>query len=312
MGDIKLLFGEKMREATVVALQTVLMFLFMAVGYLLYKTKKITPEGSKTIANVLVYAILPAVIIKSFCKSPTGENMIALGVSALIGFGAIAIAIIVSRLFFANAPLDEFACAFSNVGFFGIPLIQATSLGQDGVFYIASIVAFVNIGQWTYGVMRITEKPLKEVFSPKKLLASPFIIATAVGLILFFSGLGVEIIANSATNKLIYGVIDGLSLANTPLAMLVIGGYLAQTDLKSLFKTKAVYTVSLVRLFVIPAITLLVFWVIPERFFVGMPRWVKRCRLRRTSRQGLFSRGKNCNRIDGFFNNINADIYYAC
>ena len=210
---------------------------------------------------------MPAVIIKSFCKSPTTENIKALGFSALIGFGAIMISIIVSRLFFNNAPIDEFATAFCNVGFFGIPLIQATPLGADGVFYIAAIVAFVNIGQWTYGVMRITSKSIKEVFSPLKLITSPFILATGVGLILFFSGLGVEMANIEITKKLVFGIIDGLSVVNTPLAMIVLGVYLAQTDVKRLFTSWSVYMVSIVRLIVIPTVLLFVFWIIPKELY---------------------------------------------
>ncbi|MBQ8726796.1 MAG: AEC family transporter [Clostridia bacterium] len=248
----------------VILMQSALMFLFMAIGFLLYKTKKITEQGSKTIANILVYAVLPAVIVKSFCKAPTAENMSALGISALLGLGALLISIIVSRLFFSDAPLDEFASAFSNVGFFGIPLIQATPLGNDGVFYIATIVALVNVGQWTYGVMRLTQKSVKETFSPVKLLTSPFIIATLVGLLLFFTGIGDMLYQIDITKKVVFGVIDGLSVVNTPLAMMIIGVYLAQTDLKTLFTTKATYTVSMVRLIVIPLVVLLVFWLVPH------------------------------------------------
>lgn len=241
-----------MEMALIVVWQTILMFLFMAIGFALFKSGKITKEGSRVLANVLVYAILPSVIIKSFCKIPTLENMKNLGLSALVGGVAMLVCILVSRLIFNKRPMDEFACAFSNVGFFGIPLIQSTPLGQAGVFYIAMIVVYVNIGQWTYGVMRITEKSLGEVFSPKKLLFSPFILATLVGLAIFFSGAGDFIITNKITNTLIYGLIDGLSIVNTPLAMLVIGCYLAQTDLKSLFTTKSVYLVCAVRLVIIP------------------------------------------------------------
>ena len=163
--------------AIVVIWQSVLMFLFMAIGFLLFKTEKITPKGSKSIANVLIYVVMPAVMIKSFFKEPTLENIKAFGISAIIGLGAVLISILISRLFFSDKGIEEFAAAFCNVGFFGVPLIQATPLGSDGVFYIATVLAFINIGQWTYGVMRITGKKVKEIFSPKKLLASPFVIA---------------------------------------------------------------------------------------------------------------------------------------
>jgi len=256
-----------MEISLVVIWQTLLMFLFMAIGYLMFKTGKITPDGSKVIANVLVYAVLPAVIIKSFCKVPTPENMRNFGLSALFGFVSIMVSIIVSRIFFPKAPIDEFATAFSNVGFFGIPLISATPLGSDGVFYISGIVAFVNIGQWTYGVMRLTEKPIKEVFSPKKLLLSPFVIATLVGILLFFTGLGDLMAQNDITNKLVYGLIDGLSVVNTPLAMIVIGVYLAQTDFKKLFTTKSVYMVSFVRLIVIPLVLFGIFTIFSSKYY---------------------------------------------
>ena len=255
-----------MEMAYVVILQTLVMFLLMAVGYILFKTNKITIEGSKSIANLLVYVIIPIVIVKSFCKEPTRENIINFGVSAGVGLLALIISILVSRLFFNKSPLDDFATAFSNVGFFGIPLIEAT-IGDSGVFFIVPIIAFVNIGQWTYGVMRITEKPLKEVFAPKKLLVAPFVIATIVGLVLFFTGAGHLMKGYEFTNKVVYGVIDALSAVNTPLAMVVIGVYLAQTDFKSLFTTKSVYAVCLVRLIVIPLVLLGVFYFIPNEFY---------------------------------------------
>ena len=231
---------------------------------MLFKTEKITPKGSKSIANVLIYVIMPAVMIKSFCKEPTLANVKAFGLSALIGLLAVLVSILVSRLFFSNKGIEEFASSFCNVGFFGVPLMQATPLGSDGVFYIANVLAFINIGQWTYGVMRITGKPVKEVFSPKKLLLSPFVIATGIGIVLFLTGFGVKMSQIEITKKLVVGVIDGLSVVNTPLAMIIMGVYLAQTDFKSLLTSTSIYMVSVVRLVVIPIALLLVLWAVPS------------------------------------------------
>ena len=47
---------------------------------------------------------------------------------------------------------------------------------------------------------------------------------------------------------------------------MVIGVYLAQTDLKTLLTTKSVYTVGLVRLIVIPLVVLLAFWLVPQAY----------------------------------------------
>ena len=175
------------------------------------------------------------------------------------------VSILVSRLFFSNKGIEEFASSFCNVGFFDVPLMQATPLGSDGVFYIATVLAFINIGQWTYGVMRITGKPVKEVFSPKKLLLSPFVIATGIGIVLFLTGFGVKMSQIEITKKLVIGVIDGLSVVNTPFAMIIMGVHLAQTDFKSLLTSTSIYMVSLVRLVVIPITLLLVLWAVPSR-----------------------------------------------
>ena len=45
------------------AKQVLIMFLLSGVGYLMFKTKKIAAEGSKSIGNILIYLSLPCVII---------------------------------------------------------------------------------------------------------------------------------------------------------------------------------------------------------------------------------------------------------
>ena len=62
--------------------QTVTMALYMAMGYLLYAGKKISAEGSKSLAAILLWLVIPAVIINSFCVERTGERVQQLLVSA--------------------------------------------------------------------------------------------------------------------------------------------------------------------------------------------------------------------------------------
>ena len=46
--------------------QTITMFLLAGVGYALFRTGKITPEGNKVLGNLLIHIALPCVIINSF------------------------------------------------------------------------------------------------------------------------------------------------------------------------------------------------------------------------------------------------------
>ena len=229
--------------------QTVTMFLLAGVGFAMFKSGKITKEGSKSIGNILIYGSLPCVLISSFFIEKTQEHMIGLAISAALGFLLVLMSILVGKLCFREDAIAKFAAAFSNPGFFGIPLILA-SLGSGCVFYVAGFIACVNLGQWTYGVAVMTGQ--KGGFSFKRLVTAPFAIAIAIGLAIFLTGIEVPgILKNSIT---------AIKELNTPLAMFTVGIYLAQTDLKNMFFKKSLYSISLVRLLVIPALAILLLW----------------------------------------------------
>ena len=227
----------------VLAKQILEMFLLAGIGYLLFKTGKISGEGSRTLGNILIYVSLPAVIINGFLVERTPEHVSGILLSMAGALALILVSVLISHFIFRHNPIGAFAAAFSNPGFFGIPLVIA-SLGREYVFYAACFIAFLNIGQWTYGVSRLTGQPLRQGFALKKLIRAPFVIAITVGLVLF------------ATQSPLPGILrDGLSAAaglNTPLAMFTVGIYLAQTDLKKMLKDSSLYAVSAVRLLLIP------------------------------------------------------------
>ena len=82
------------------AKQVLIMFLLSGVGYIMFRTKKISMEGSKSIGNILIYLSLPCVIINGFLVERTREALIGLGLSALAAALMLAVAIFVSRIFF--------------------------------------------------------------------------------------------------------------------------------------------------------------------------------------------------------------------
>ena len=230
--------------------QIIIMFLYMIFGFILFKGKKISKEGSANMASLLVWLIIPVVVVKSFCVEPTRERMIGLLLSIAAAIAAQGLSMLISHLFFKKRPIDNFAAAFSNAGFIGIPLVTAT-VGGDAVFYIAFFVAILNILQWVYGVAVITEKKMKITGST---LIHPLILGTVLGLILFFTGLGAML------PKVVMSTLTGISALNAPLAMLIMGVYLAQADMKSLWTDKNLYTLSFVRLVLIPLLTVLLLW----------------------------------------------------
>ncbi|MCC8103772.1 MAG: AEC family transporter [Clostridiales bacterium] len=235
--------------------QTLVMFLLMAAGYLLYRGGKITIEGSKSISSTLLYLVIPCVIVNTFLTEATQEKITILLLSAAVSALIILLAAIPSRVLFPNHPIDDFAAAFSNAGFIGIPLVQSV-LGSDSVFYISTFIVLINLFQWIYGAPMM--RGAKMEFQPRKLLINPIVISMIIGLVLFFSQIPIP--------GVICTCLDSIQNLNAPLAMLVLGVYLAQTDFRSVFMTGRLYKMASVRLLLIPAATLLVLSLLPEKW----------------------------------------------
>ncbi len=241
----------------ILARQIFQMFLLGALGFLLFRGKKINQEGSRALGKILIYLALPATIINGFRVERTTEHLLGILYSAIGAAALLLISILISRTFFRHDAIAAFAGAFSNPGFFGIPLILA-SLGQGAVFYVACFVAFLNIGQWTYGVSLLTGQPLRQGLQWKKLIRAPFIIAILTGLTLFLTQIGLP--------DAVSGCLSAFAALNTPLAMFTVGIYLAQTDLLRMLRHGTAYLVALVRLLVIPLISILLLSLLPHAY----------------------------------------------
>ena len=238
--------------------QILQMFLLAGLGYALFRARKISQEGSRTIGNILIYLVLPVVIINGFLVERTPERVTGLLCSAAVAAALLVLSSLIARLFFRKDAIAAFAGAFSNPGFFGIPLIVA-SVGQGAVFYVACFIAFLNIGQWTYGVSLLTGQPARQGFRLNKLIRAPFIIAILTGLVLFTLQLPLPAVVS--------GTLSSVAALNTPLAMFTVGIYLAQTDLMGMLRRRAVYAVAAVRLAVIPLVCLLLLSLLPASLY---------------------------------------------
>ena len=234
------------------AKQVLIMFILSGIGFLMFRTKKISQEGSKSIGNILIFLSLPCVIINGFQVERTRETLTGLGLSALAAAVILLVCILVSRLFFKKDPIAGFASAFSNPGFFGVPLI-VSSLAGGAVFYVAAFIAFLNLLQWTYGVAIMTGE--KSGLSFKKVATAPFMIAIVIGLFFFLTGIKMP--------SMIGSVVSSIAALNTPLAMFTVGIYLAQTNVPAMIKRGKLYGISAVRLLIIPAISLLLLSLVP-------------------------------------------------
>ena len=191
--------------------QILLMFLYLIIGYVLYRTGLITQEGSKALAHLLLYCVLPCVVLKSFCIEYSAKGAVELAVSIAAGAGVLLLSMAVSWLFFRKDPMAQIGVAFSNAGFIGLPLVTAV-LGGEAVFYAAGFVALLNALQWTYGQAKLSGD--KKYIQLGAVLKNPLVLSLLGGVVLYFCRIPVPQFLRTPM-----GAIAGM---NAPLAMIVL------------------------------------------------------------------------------------------
>ena len=236
--------------------QNLVMLVYMMIGYFLYKKKLVSAGGSADIGRILLYIVMPAAILKSYLADFSRERLEGLFVSFLAALLSLLLSIAAARIAFSKEQgIERFGAAFSNAGFIGIPLVQMT-LGEEAVFYVSSYVALLNILQWTYGLVTITGD--RSLISVKRLRINPILLSFLAGIALFLLPVSLP---ETAEN-----VVGTIAAMNGPLAMIVLGVYLGQVPLRSLFSGHVVYRCALMRLIVIPVLTMALLFVFPEKY----------------------------------------------
>lgn len=230
--------------------QVLVLFVLIGIGFVCAKTKLINENGSKVMANIVLYFVTPCVIISAFQREFDVTMLIKLLVSAVCSAAILAFSVVVAQILFckhdaSRATILKFATVFSNCGYMSLPL-QAALLGEDGVFYGATFVAMFNIFVWSYGI--IVMKGKGEKGASLKILINPGIIGTAIGIVLFLCSVKLPTIVAQPINY--------MAALNSPVPMLIIGYYLANANLKKAFTDKWAYVAMALRLVVLPLIAL--------------------------------------------------------
>ena len=233
-----------------VAQNVLTLFILMGVGFCCQRFKLLNDTAVKACANLVLYFATPCVIIKSCIREFDASLLTGFLIMAAVAIVNHAVLItIASRLFRdkdeGRRRVLRFATIFSNAGYMGIPLQQAI-LGDEGVFYCAAYVIVFNITAWTYGVLCMSGD--KRALAPKKLLFNPGIIGVVIGMALFLLPITVP--------KILTDAVGHLATLNTPIPMIIVGYYMAQTDLLAALKDKKSYLCLLVRLVGMPLLAL--------------------------------------------------------
>lgn len=232
----------------ITAQQVGILYIIVLVGAICDKIGLFTEKTAKACTDLLFYIITPCVIVQSFLNQEfTKETGIRLLVAVGCGFLMHFVAIILNLPLYRKGDREKndlfrYSSIYGNVGYMTLPLTEAI-LGTEGVFYCSAVVMAFNTVSFTHGVYVMNSNGGK--FDKKKLFFNPGVISVLIGLPLFLLKVDLPDIINQP--------ISYISSMQTPIAMLIFGTFLAHTRFNDIFKYKKILLVSVMKLFVLPA-----------------------------------------------------------
>lgn len=219
------------------------MFIILIAGVIGYKTNIITKDGNKVLSNVLLMIVNPAVLFMAFQQDFTDELVHGFIMSVVFAFICHIVGIIISYICIGKKTKDydveRIACIYSNCGFIGIPIINAL-FGSEGVFYLAAYLTVFNVLLWTQGLVLTTGRFDKKTLASG--LLSPAVISIILGILC----------CRIKMPEIIAAPLNSIGDVNTPLAMIVAGATMAQTNILKALKSYRVYLICALKLIAIP------------------------------------------------------------
>lgn len=246
-----------MEIAQTILKQISMMYILMLAGFILYRKNMINDEGTLQMSNLLLWVVNPMLMITRYQMEFSLEKLIELGTSLVLAFLVMVFGIIVGLVFVKrDKKIDQFAIAFANGGFMGIPLVSNILRG-DSVFYLSAYLACFAFLSYTYGIYLVSGD--KKEVSLKKVLRNPGVIGVMIGLLVFISPIKLP--------EVLYNACNTVGNINTPLAMIILGTYIAKSKLVDLFTDKNIYYVCFIKLIMVPLLTVLLLKFIPDSLY---------------------------------------------
>ena len=246
-----------MELAMITAQQVAVLFILIGLGAIAAKAGLLRPEGKQTLSNLLVYLVVPAMIINSYRMDFSMEILHNLMAAFLLSTFAILLGLAITMLLTTRRkdermPIFRFACVFSNAGYMGLPLISAL-FGSEGLLYASAYFTMFNLLLWTVGYSMVSgSSNPKEI--ARSLLHTPVIYAIIVGIAIYLFQIPLP--------TLITQPMEFLGGMNTPISMVITGMLIASGDLRRTLTDKHIWTLAVVRMLLIPVLSIAAFAVL--------------------------------------------------
>lgn len=232
--------------------QTFIFFVFILIGNLAIRKGMVSSAGNKSISALIVNVFNPAMIVGSVMKRTNAAPK-----SSIVPVLVIAIVLYAFYILFAELTCRRFSdevdeqkmyrlmIVFSNVGYFGIPMVAAL-YGPDVLIYVTVFVVTFNLLAYTYGIGVLNSgKSVGAKFELKRFINIGTLAGIATIIIFLFD---IRFPALFEKNMISLGDVT------TPLSMMAIGFLLGYSKLSDIFLQKRLLIFTLIKMVVFPMI----------------------------------------------------------
>lgn len=243
--------------------QTVFLFSFIIIGYLLSRWK-LVPSNSQTVLSKLEnYLFIPALVLGTFMENFTLQQLRSAGGLLTGSVILAAIAVILAHVCAHLCTKDKYVqkisiygLCFANFGYMGNAVVSALFPDLFMEYLIFTLPLWILIYLWAVPVLLIGSDSGKQTVAQRlKNFANPMFTATVLGMLIGLINIPIPKFINTAVNT--------AGSCMSPIAMLLTGMTIAQFNLREILQIKSVYLITALRLLVFPLLFLGAMLLIP-------------------------------------------------
>lgn len=248
--------------------QMTILFLISILGYAGIRLKWLNQDTNKVMADLVINIANPCTLLCSVlggARMLTNQEVLML---TAVAAGSYVVAIFLGKLVprILRTPkiqygIYEFMTVFSNIGFIGIPVVNAM-FGNEAVFLVAIFNLWFNLLCYTYGCTLMATRQEDKTISIRSFF-TPITISSIAAYIFYLLGI--------TAPPMVYDALSTVSGMTSPVAMLALGCALATVRLKDVFLNFRLYLFSILKLLVLPLmIYALTFWWMENQLMLGV------------------------------------------
>ena len=235
--------------------QIIIFAILMVIGFIAAKTKVLTKDVLNALSKLIVKLILPALIFSIIANSGvTAKEFLISGrfaIGVVLCYALLILAgILMSKLNKLDGKTANIFVAlttFGNMGFMGIPLIQA--IFKEPVAQVCiSIYTIADMALlWTFGVYLCSRhQQNSNPLSAVRNMINPTTVALLIALIIMILKISVP--------DLLLNTISGIGNTSKYLTLMYLGGTLAYVSVNGIIKKPSIFVLTFVKMLMMPII----------------------------------------------------------